>query len=542
MVLVLLLAVVVSAFVVRLLPLRLPLPLLQIALGAGLFCGGFEIAFDSHLFLLLFIPPLLFLDGWRIPKGAFFRDWKPILALAIGLVVFTVLGAGLFVHWLIPAVPPAVAFALAAILSPTDPVAVGAMTAGAPLPSRLMHILEGEALLNDATGLVCFSFAVTAAETGRFSLSAAALSFAMIAGGGVLVGVAVTALLGRLNRVLVRRAGEEPATQILISLLVPFAAYLSGEFLHVSGILAAAVAGISAHYVELAGRATAATRMQRAAVWNTVQAALNGIIFILLGEHLPPLVRGLPDAVAGAGASHALHLLGYAVAITLALGGLRFLWVWISMRLTLVRAARRGQLPAVPQLRLVAVAATAGVRGAVTLAGILTLPMLTSAGAPFPARDAAISLAMGVILLSLLFASAGLPLLTRGLVADLPEPGRERGEVSARVAAAEAALRRIEQLVAVPEPDGDAAAARDAASMRLLEAYRRRLEHGGPGEDALEARRLADIARTLRLQALAAERDELYRLRRAGAIDDDVHRQLVREIDLVEASLLPTAD
>lgn len=540
MVLVLLLAVVVSAFVARLLPLKIPLPLLQIFLGACLYGGGFEITFDSHLFLLLFIPPLLFLDGWRIPKGAFFRDWKPILALAIGLVVFTVLGVGLFVHWLIPAIPPAVAFALAAILSPTDPVAVGAMTANAPLPSRLMHILEGEALLNDATGLVCFSFAVAAAETGRFSLPGAALSFVMIAGGGVLTGVAVTAVIGRLNRLLVRRAGEEPATQILISLLIPFAAYLTGELLHVSGILAAAVAGISAHYAELAGRVGAATRMQRAAVWNTVQAALNGIIFILLGEHLPPLVRALPDAVAGAGAAHAVHLLGYAAAITVALGALRFLWVWISMRLTILRAARQGEIKAMPQLRLLAVAATAGVRGAVTLAGILTLPLLTSAGRAFPARDAAISLAMGVILLSLLFASVGLPLLTRGLVADLPEPGRRSGEVRARVAAAEAAVRRIEQIVATPESDGDAAAARDAASMRLLEVYRRRLEYGAPGDDASEARRLADVARTLRLQALAAERDELYRLRRVGAIDDDVHRQLVREIDLVEASLLPT--
>jgi len=156
-VLVLLLAVLVSGILTRLAPINLPLPMLQIAIGALLSAViGFEVRLDPDIFFLLFIPPLLFLDGWRIPKGAFFRDWRPILTLAIGLVVFTVIGVGLLISQLIPAIPLAVAFALAAILSPTDPVAVSAITRGVPVPSRLMHILEGEALLNDASGLVCF--------------------------------------------------------------------------------------------------------------------------------------------------------------------------------------------------------------------------------------------------------------------------------------------------------------------------------------------------------------------------------------------------
>src|SRR5690606_32104200 len=180
MILMLLLAVVVSTFIVKLLPLKVPIPLVQIVLGAALSMLGMPVSFDSHLFLLLFIPPLLFLDGWRIPKGALFGEWRPILSLAIGLVVFTVVGMGMLIHWLIPAVSLAVAFALAAILSPTDPVAVSAMTANSPLPSRIGHILEGESLLNDATGLVCFSFAVTAALTGTFSLGKASLSFVMV--------------------------------------------------------------------------------------------------------------------------------------------------------------------------------------------------------------------------------------------------------------------------------------------------------------------------------------------------------------------------
>jgi monovalent cation/hydrogen antiporter len=542
LVLMLLLAVVVSCFASRLLPLKVPSPLLQMAIGAGFWYAGFEVEFQPHLFLLLFIPPLLFLDGWRIPKGALFRDWRPILALAIGLVVFTVVGIGFFVHWLIPAVPLAVAFALGAILSPTDPVAVGAMTATSPLPSRLMHILEGEALLNDATGLVCFTFALTAALTGQFSLASASVSFALVAGGGVLVGIGVTWLIGSLNRRLVRRTGEEPATQILISLLMPFAAYLVAEHAHVSGILAAAVAGIAMHYGELAGRPGAATRMQRNAVWDTVQATLNGIIFVLLGQQLPRQVQRLPEAAAETGAGNALRLFGYLAAITVALVSLRFVWVWISMHLTVLRAARRGEARTVPPTRLLVVTATAGVRGAMTLAGILTLPLTLPSGAPFPARDVAIFLAMGVIVLSLVLASVALPILTRdlhglpGMAQGRPE-GTRSSEAAARVAAAEAALRRIDQALAEPVPNPAAGIARAEAALHLFEAYRRRIDYGDAHEDSNAARAVADAERELRLRALSAERDELYRLRMDRGIDDDVHGRLMREIDLVEASL-----
>ena len=540
MVLVFLLAVVVSGFIARLLPFKVPLPLLQIAIGAGLAMLGFDVDFEPHLFLLLFIPPLLFLDGWRIPKGAFFRDWKPILALAIGLVVLTVIAMGWFIEWLVPAMPLAVAFALAAILSPTDPVAVGAVTANSPLPSRLMHILEGESLLNDATGLVCFSFAVTAALTGVFSPANASLSFLVVAGGGLVVGVAVTYFIGLLNRLLVRRSGEDPGIQILVSLLIPFAAYLAAEHLHVSGILAAAVAGIAMHYGELSGRPLASTRMQRNAVWDTVQTALNGIIFVLLGEQLPRMLQRLPEAAEATGSGNDIrHLLGYVVVITLALGVMRFAWVWVAIRLTVFRAAWRGEDTVMPQTRLLAIIATAGVRGAITLAGILTLPLLMPDGSAFPARDVAIFLAMGVILLSLTIASIGLPLLTRGLTDVLPEPERKDTEANARVAASEAALRRIDTLLAEPLGDAKAIAARAEAAMVLRDVYQRHLDYGDlSGENAEDMQRVAAAERRLRLGALEAERDELYKLRRAFAIDDVVHQKLVREIDLMEASLL----
>ncbi|MPZ43266.1 MAG: Na+/H+ antiporter [Betaproteobacteria bacterium] len=537
-VLIFLLAVVASTFLVRLLPIKLPLPLLQIALGACLAWLGLGVRLEPHLFLLVFIPPLLFLDGWRIPKGAFFRDWKPILALAIGLVVFTVIGMGYFIHWLVPAVPLAVAFALAAILSPTDPVAVSAMTAATPLPSRLMHILEGESLLNDATGLVCFSFAVAAALTGEFSVGSASVSFLAVAGGGVLVGIAVIWIIGMLNRGLVRYAGEEPASQVLISLLIPFAAYMAAEHLHVSGILAAAVAGIAMHYNELSGPALAITRMQRTAVWDTVQVALNGVIFVLLGEQLPAMLASLPRVAAEVGAGSGWHLLGYMALITLGLGALRFFWVWIAIMATVFRAAWRGETRTAPATRLLAVTAAAGVRGAITLAGVLTLPLLMPDGSPFPARDAAISIAMGVILFSLLIASVGMPLLTRGLTADLPRKARTGGEIHARIASAEAAIRRIEALSEQPTGSKDETSVRAEAAAHLLDVYRRRLQYGDlSGEDATDMQRLLDAERRLRREALKAERDELYDLRRSNTIDDTVFRHLVHEIDLMESSL-----
>lgn len=538
MILMFFLAVIVSAFIARLLPLKLPLPLLQIAMGAGLSWFGFGVNFDSHLFLLLFIPPLLFLDGWRIPKDAFLSDWRPILALAIGLVVFTVIGLGYFIDWLIPALPLAVAFALAAILSPTDPVAVAAMVANAPLPSRLMHILEGEALLNDATGLVCFSFAVAAVMTGSFSLSAASTSFVLVAGGGVLAGILVPWLIGRLNRLLVQRTGEEPGIQILISLLVPFAAYLVAERIHASGILAAAVAGMVMHYVELSGHSLAATRMQRAAVWDTVQLTLNGIIFVLLGEQLPYVLARIAEATEEVHVAGVWYLFAYIVAITLALGVLRFIWVWVTLRLMVLNAAWRGEQRSMPHLRLLAVTAAAGVRGAITLAGVMTLPLLLPNGTSFPGRDVAIFIAMGVILLSLLLASIALPLLARGLSVDLPQTGL-RKERSARVAAAEAAIRCIEVLGTRPTGNKTLDAMRAEASVPLLDLYRRRLAYGVNADhgDIDQARQL-DVMNRLRLEALSAERAELYRLRLANAIEDDVHRRLVREIDLVEASLV----
>ncbi|OZB64195.1 MAG: Na+/H+ antiporter [Lysobacterales bacterium 14-68-21] len=538
-VLAMLVAVVASGYLVRILPFSLPLPLVQIGLGAliaGVFKRGH--ALEPDMFFLLFLPPLLFLDGWRIPKQGLFRDKGAILELAFGLVVFTVVGAGLLIHWLIPAMPLAVAFALAAIVSPTDPVAVGAIASRVPIPKRLMHILEGESLLNDASGLVCFRFAVAAVMTGSFSLAQAALTFLWVAFAGLGIGVAVTLGVSTFQRWLWRSFGEEPGAALLVNLLIPFAAYLLAEEFNASGILAAVAAGITMSYVELTGRISGSMRVQRTAVWSTVQFSFNGIIFVLLGEQLPGIVQRAMDTIAVTGHSDWWWLAIYVVAINAMLVVLRLVWVWLSLRWNLLRARWRGEERAnQTSWRVVLAMSVAGVRGAITLAGVLTLPLMVPGGEPFPARDLVIFLAASVILVSLLGASLLLPRLLRGL--ELPrDDDSRRVEDLARKLSSKAALAAVEktrQQLVEGQTTTNVQLYNDAAA-RVSLLYQRNLEKGqGPDEDPEMVRRMEQAYRSLRTAGLTAEREELFRLTRHGQIPDEVARKLIRNLDLLES-------
>lgn len=533
-ILVMLLGVVASGYVVRMLPFSLPLPLVQIAIGAVIaYATQYRVELEPDIFFLLFLPPLLFLDGWRIPKQDFFRDSGIILELALGLVIFTVVGVGFFIHWLVPSMPIAVAFALAAVVSPTDPIAVSAISSRTPIPKRMMHILEGESLLNDASGLVCLRLAIAAALTGTFSIMEASLTFLQLALGGVAIGVMVTMAITWAKGKLSQRFGEESGSQILISLLIPFAAYLLAERLHCSGILAAVAAGITMSYAETAGGALASTRVRRGVVWDMLQFALNGVIFVLLGEQLPGIVSEAANTVQSIGHREPWWLLVYAGAITAVLGVLRFVWVWLSIHFNIFR---RKRVPAGrrPGWRVIAVMSVAGVRGAITLAGVLTIPLVTTDGSAFPARDLAILLAASVIIVSLIGASVFLPILLKGLEFP-PETEDKALEDTTRIAAAQAAIKAIDDAqhrMADGKPDPDVYA--DAA-VRLMDIYRERIEgRSKTGEAAELVRRSDEIDKKLRVVALRAEREEIFRLRRARQVDHDVARKLVREIDLME--------
>jgi CPA1 family monovalent cation:H+ antiporter len=533
-VLAMLLAVLASGYVGRILPFAVPLPLIQIAFGAviaGLSRHGVEL--DPDIFFLLFLPPLLFLDGWRIPKVGLFRDKNTIIELALGLVLFTVVGAGFLMHWLIPALPLPVAFALAAIVAPTDPVAVSAITSRIPVPPRLMHIIEGESLLNDASGLVCFRFAVAAAMTGTFSPAKAGLTFLWVALAGIGAGVAVTFAITRAHSWLVRRFGEDEGMPILINLLTPFGAYLAAEHIGASGILAAVAAGVAMSYVELGGRATPSTRIRRGVVWDTLQFVLNGVMFVLLGEQLPDIARGALHPPGGA-PFDPWWLARNALALSLGLVLLRFTWVWVSLRLTILNQRRLGQQEFKPRMRLILATSFAGVRGALTMAGVMTLPLALPDGSPFPGRQLAILLASAVIVVSLLLASVALPRLLRGL--EVPaETSAEQEEDRARHAAVQAAVEAVEQAGREHAGAPDAELHANACGM-VVNLYRNRLRNIQLGDDGgpdVHAARRAE--REYRLTALGAERDTILRLGRSREISDETARKLLREIDLVEA-------
>jgi len=514
-----------------------PLPLLQIALGAAISWpqDGLHVALDPEMFLLLFVPPLLFADGWRMPKREFYALRRPIVTLAFGLVFATVLGLGYFVHWMIPAIPLTVAFALAAVLSPTDAVAVAAIGRRLGLPGPLMHILEGESMLNDASGLVALKFAVAATLTGVFSWRAAGADFIWLVGGGLGLGMVSAWLFSRLRDAVTHRLHEEASIHtVVLLLLLPFAAYLAAEHLGVSGILAAVTAGMTVNFADLRRSEHVAERMQAQSAWTMIESTFNATIFLLLGLQLP--------AIIGSGLSYgqdfAWVLTAYVVAISLALLGLRWAWMALAVRRAMRTAQRKGRPVEAPTPRLVAVAALAGIRGAITLAGALSIPLTLSDGSPFPARGLVIFLATGVILFTLLAASIGLPLLLRKLPPERENPHR-REEREARVLAAQAALDSLDTMSPLAAAHRDVERVEVAA--RVAGDYQRRIQTNTPpaldGPDTADpahARRTLALEMNLRLSCLHAEREALYGLRRSHRINDNTLRELVHEVDLAE--------
>lgn len=527
----------------------IPLPLIQIALGAALSWPqkGLHISFDPELFLLLFIPPLLFADGWRIPKREFFALYRPILKLALGLVLFTVIGLGYLIHWMIPEMPLTVAFALAAVISPTDAVAVSAITRNLGMPAQTMRVLEGESLLNDASGLVALKFAVAATLTGVFSWTAVTRDFLWIALGGIGAGALIGWGFAVARDTVTRRLGDVAATQmVLLLVLLPFAAYIVGERIGVSGILAAVAAGVMTNFADLSRSEFVAERMQTQGTWAMVESAFNGAVFLLLGLQLPSII-GVTLKEAG----HLWWVLaGYAVAISSALLVLRWIWLTLGVQGSLWRAHRDGKMAERPSHLLTLASTLAGIRGAVTLAGALSVPMLLNSGAPFPGRNLLVFLATGTILFTLAVGSIGLPLVLRRMPPS-GEPASAREERHARLAACQAAIAGMvlsKEQAAAADPQWVAQYQESAG--RLTQEYRKRIDllEDAPAPATPEAlaettavvrqrRRRYVVELELRLRSLHVEREALYAERHAHRINDESLRSLVAELDLQEVPL-----
>jgi len=500
-----------------------PLPILLAAAGVLLsFLPGLDtIRLAPEVFFVLFIPPLLFGDGWLSPKRELLRVLRPTLLLAFGLVFMTVLAVGLLMHAMVPSLPLPVAFALGAIVSPTDAVATSAMVGRVGLPAGATHILNGESLINDASGLVAFKFAIAALATGAFSWSAALLELAQVGAGGVLAGLAVAYAVGRARVGLRRYCADDPRVQTILSVLTPFAAYLAAESIHVSGILAVVAAGLYAGWTDFRFL-DASTRQHAWEVWSMLLYTFNGLVFLLLGTSLRPALQGLP------GESYATLAL-YAVALWATLTGMRLLWVYPAAWLPRLLSARIRQREGPLDARNVFVVGWAGLRGSVTLAAALSIPLATGSGDPFPGRDLVIFLAAATIVLTLLINGLTLPLLVRvfGFTQD-GVASRERR--AAEIAVGQAATHALESERASGREPATAAIARD-----LIADYERRLARWTANADRRRDEEThAEARRRLTLVAIAAERAELYTLRDAGVIGEETVRAIEARIDHAE--------
>lgn len=531
----LLLAVAFSGLLVRL--SRVPAPFVQIGLGVALAwpaMAGIHAALDPGLFLLLFIPPLLFLDGLNAPKREFKQLWIPIAALAFGLVFFTIWAIGYALHWLIPALPLPVAYALAAILSPTDAVAVASIVNRERFPPRLIHILEGEALLNDASGLVVFRLAVAATMSGHFSLGQTLGPFVLVAAGGALAGVVTLLVIAQAQR-LIAKLGDIPSeAQVLVVLLLPFGAYLLAEHFHASGILAAVTAGLLFRWSGMYRHTGLAASIQSSILWGSLAFVFNGMIFLLLGLQLPDIIRRVPAEISS---RHAIfEPIAIVVGLTLALIAVRLAWSvfngWVRHRIALWRRTDYR----FPGMLMSLALAFAGVRGAITLAGVLSIPLVLPNGVPFPGRDLCIFLAAGVIICSLVLASLTLPLIARGV--EFPEDDPLEAEARhARITSAEAAIARIQAHEAA-RGDTTSGSLRADVTAQMIANYRMRIAAAKTeGTESEEARATSRIERELRLAAITAEREALRSLLNARKINDETLRELMQELALTETML-----
>ncbi|UVC13809.1 Na+/H+ antiporter [Mesorhizobium onobrychidis] len=535
-ILIVLVFVAVSGALVRL--VRVPLPVLQIAIGAVLAwpMRGIHVEIDPELFLLVFIPPLLFSDAYGAPKRELVALRGPILDLAIGLVFFTIVGFGYALHWLVPSVPLVVAFALAAVLSPTDAVAVSSIVDKNVVPARLMHILEGESLLNDASGLVMFRFAVAAVLTGSFSFAAASLTFLYAVAVGILAGVVALFVAAKALQLLNRIGGVPAEAQVLVMILLPFVAHLGAEHVGASGILAAVTAGVLTGGSGIFRFLGVSARIQTMSLWTTLSFVFNGALFILLGLQFPDIIGNVPPELSGR--YPVIQPILTVLALTLCLIALRFVWIWIGDTTARVVARMRKRKAEPFGLRILLAGSVAGVRGAITLAGILSLPLAMPDGSPFPARDEVIFLAAGVIICSLAIASLALPRIARGLV----EPGEDAGaaeERLARVGAAKAAIARIESIAEAEDGDeGEVPGTRLAAADSIVAGYRRRIAASDEADEArTEAREAGRLELEMRLAGVEAERAAVRAMFRSREINDHTMQALLTEITLAEALL-----
>lgn len=478
LILILLACIIVSAPIEQVIP-RLALPLVQVAIGfvAALFLPEVaDVHVDPELFLVLFIAPLLFNDAREAVRADLFDHLGEILSIAIGLVLLTVLVVGFSLHRLVPAIPLAAAFACAGALGPTDAAAVGALGSTISLSRRQKTLLTGEALINDASGVVAFQFAIAAVVTGAFSATEAGASFLVLFFGGIAAGV-VMGLAAVLAAALLRQRGfENTVVHVVYEVLTPFVVFLVAEELGVSGILAVVAAGLIMANSDRALLSTTDARQQvlSAGVWEVLVFLINGSLFTLLGMQLPRVMSPTFRSQFGLA-----RLLGTICAMAALVILVRFVWIsTLELLHTDAETGERGFSHPARSLRDALVTTIAGPKGAVTLSIILTIPMMVADGSFFPMRNLIIFLTAGTILLTLVIANVFLPIL-----AEEGTAANDEAELNAAlVAVLSATLERLRAVIATDENAEYVPALRLTAARYRSRLFHARMEFEGFGD------------------------------------------------------------
>lgn len=525
-VIMLLICLVASNIISHYIPL-IPTALTQIALGIiiALAFNGFSLELETEWFLLLFVAPLLYNDGRYFPRDQLWNMRGAILGNAIILVVLTTLGGGYLIHSVIPDIPLVAAFALAAILSPTDPVAVNGIAKRIHLPEKVLNLVRGESLINDASGLVAFNYAVAAVVTGYFSLREAVFDFSYMFVTGALLGLVLSLIMTWIRFSLLKQGIKDTTLHSLLQILTPFLIFIvTEELLHASGVIAVVVGGIVHSLLrERTETMLAEEQVLTENIWSTVLFILNGIVFLLLGLNIPSSMQATVD---NPNINNVLAV-GYVLVVGVGILAIRFIWSHF-FAIYEYRKATNGEVEK-PMVKSSLLLTLTGVRGAVTMAGVLSIPYVVASGGPFPERSLILFLAAGVILFTLIVATIFLPMLSKGGV-----PGEEADEFldmnEARTRVLRVALNKIKE-----EMNDD----NKTAAYQLMDEYSRLLQ---PALDQWGAQRLdrpAMLGKITELHraALKMERGYIQQVMADGGMDKDMFEAFEKALELREEKL-----
>jgi len=516
------LLLVVAALAVVAQRLAVPYPILLVIGGLvlGFIPGLPHVELNPELVFVLFLPPLLNSAAWYTSWRDFRFNLRPILLLAIGLVLATTFAVAAVAHLAIDGVTWATGFVLGAIVSPPDAVAATAITQRLNVPRRVVTVLEGESLINDATGLVAYRFAVAAVATGAFSLWEAGLRFFLMAIGGVLIGLAMGWIIVKIHSLM-----DDSLVEITSSILMCFLTYMLAERLGVSGVLAVVALGLY-HRRKSPEVLSPRTRIQTIAVWDIIVFLLNGLIFILIGLQLPTILEENSEYSLAT-------LVWYGVLVSVVAIAVRLLWVYPAAYIPRFLNPKLRERDPYPSWQSLLLIGWAGMRGVVSLAAALALPLTISNGAPFPNRDLILFLTFCVILVTLVLQGLTLPLLIRWLkIVD--DDNIEREEMEGRLRAAEAALDRLDELVT------KGCGQTEAELIQWLRTqYDERIRSISACCVAIDtgSRDRLTVFRRLQHEMLSAERRTAIQLRNQGIINDEVLHRIERDLDLEETRL-----